>query len=54
MTRTPSLDSQLRAFAEGRDQLYHDNFLAHVLSHYKAEQLMFLDETSKDERALRR
>lgn len=31
----------------------HDNFLAHVLTHYTAEQLLFLDETAKDERAER-
>lgn len=31
----------------------HDNFLAHVLTHYTAEQLFFLDETAKDERAER-
>ena len=39
----------------GRDEVLHANFLAHVLtSGYKAEQLMFLDETAKDERSLRR
>ena len=51
---TCACPSQLKMFAQKRDEQASRRFLAFVLGELEVDQLFFLDETAADERSLRR